>query len=223
MMNKIRIVIADDHSVVREGLKNILSSRSDFEVVGDAKDGREALIVSQTMRPDILVLDIAMPELNGLEAVDVIKTELPDVAIVVLSMHDNDNYIQHVLKAGAMGYVLKASEPGEIFEAITSAYQGKYYLSSEINKRVITGFIKDTPVSLEVNRFEQLSSHEKQVFLLLVEGRSIREAADKLFVSPKTIEKHRTAITHKMGLKNRIEMTHYAIKHGIIDLDLLNI
>ena len=219
-MEPIRIVIADDHAVVREGLRRMLSSQADMEVVGEAEDGAEAIEQIRKLNPQVLLLDISMPNINGLEAISVISKMAPEVKIVILSMYDSENYIQQVLNAGALGYVLKASDASEIYEAIRVANRGEYYLGSEINRKVIGTYLVSSTATPEVNRYKRLSDREKEVFLLLVEGKSIKEIAAALFVSPKTIEKHRTSISSKMGIQSRTGLIRYAIKSGIVDPDL---
>lgn len=217
-MEKVRVLIADDHAVVRKGIKSMLQSRNDIEVIGEAENGLEAMAKCTELQPDVLLLDIAMPELNGLEAIKLVKAETPAVAVVILSMHDNDAYIQKVLKSGALGYVLKASPASEIHEAVIAASRGKYYLSEDIRGKVVSGYLNQTPENMEIKRFDTLTPQEKRVFLMLVQGLTIKEIANQLFVTPKTIEKHRTSISKKLNLKTRIEMTHYAIKNEIISL-----
>jgi two-component system response regulator NreC len=222
MNKKVKVLIADDHSVVRQGIISMLQSRNNIEVIGEAENGFEVKEKSCSLVPDVLLIDIAMPELNGLEAIKLVKEIMPNIAIVILSMYDNDTYIKQAFKAGVLGYVLKASPAFEIYEAIHAAYRGKTYLSEDIREKVVAGYVNQGTTKPEINRYESLTPQEKQVFLLLVQGGTIKEIADQLFVSPKTIEKHRTAISHKLGIKNRIGMTYFAIKNELINIDLMN-
>ncbi len=221
-MNQIRILVADDHDIVRKGLISILGTQSDMEVIGEAENGLDAIDKCESLKPDVVVLDIAMPGMNGLDAITIVKEKRPNLAIVALSMYDNDTYIQRVFKSGALAYVLKASAASEIYAAIRAAHRGKYYLSEEIREKVVAGFMSQSRDLPETNRYESLTPQEKQVFLLLVQGATTKEMADKLFVSPKTIEKHRTAISQKLGIKNRIGLTYYAIKNEIVNIDLVD-
>lgn len=215
-MKKIKVLIADDHALVREGIISVLKKQEDIEVVSAAENGLEALEQCKTLKPDVLLLDIVMPNINGLETVKIVKDISPDTAVVILSLYDNENYIHQALKAGASGYVLKASDPSEIYTAIKTAYQGDLFFSSEIKKKLVSSYINDPSPTIEIYRYEKLSIQEKKVFLLIVKGKSTKLIADKLCISSKTVEKHRAAIYQKMGMKNTIEMTHYAIKNGIL-------
>ncbi len=219
-MKKIGVLIVDDHTVVREGLRQILNSQEDMAVLGEAEDGIQTLEKIKELKPDVLLLDIAMPKLNGLEVIGLAKEILPNLKIVVLSMYGNENYVQKVLDVGALGYVLKASDADDILRAIRAAWQGEYFLSSKIRAKVIGTYLnqsKNKPVLLG---YEHLSKREKQVFILVVQGKTIREIAAILHVSPKTIEKHRTAISNKLGIQDRMELLRYAIKIGVVDPEL---
>lgn len=214
-----KILIADDHEIVREGLKHILTSQNDMEVVGEAKDGREALLKTKSLRPDILLLDISMPHLNGLEALSLIKETMPDLKIVVFSIHKNEAYACQALSEGALGYVLKASPGSEVTAAIRAAYRGEYYLSHEINAEVINAYLQARKSSPPKCGYDLLSKREQQVFRLTVEGNSTKKIADILCISPKTVEKHRSNLMKKLCVKDLVEMVKYAIKINIIDPD----
>jgi two-component system response regulator NreC len=212
-----KIMIADDHEIVREGLKQLLSSQPDMEVVGEAQDGRETLLKAKSLRPDVLLLDVTMPQLNGLEAIGLIKEAVPDVRIVVFSMHKKEAYARQALAAGALGYVLKASPSSEILTAVRAAYSREYFLSHEINAEIIDAYLANRKTSSPVHRYDLLSEREQQVFRLIVEGNSTKEIADILCVSPKTVEKHRSNFMKKLGVKDLVGMVKYAIKINIID------
>jgi two-component system response regulator NreC len=212
-----KIMIADDHEIVREGLKQLLSSQPDMEVVGEAQDGRETLLKAKSLRPDVLLLDVTMPQLNGLEAIGLIKEAVPDVRIVVFSMHKKEAYARQALAAGALGYVLKASPSSEILTAVRAAYSREYFLSHEINAEIIDAYLANRKTSSPVHRYDLLSEREQQVFRLMVEGNSTKEIADILCVSPKTVEKHRSNLMKKLGVNDLVGMVKYAIKINIID------
>lgn len=219
-MNKIRVLIADDHAVVREGLRKLLEEQTDMEVVGEATDGVQTVRKAKQLAPDVAIIDIAMPELSGLEAVSLIKEAVPDTQIVVLSMHKKDAYVHRILTSGALGYVLKASPTTDVLEAIRSAYRGEYFLSSKINSKLITTFLESRKEKPAVSGYDLLSEREQQVFRLLVEGRSTAEIADVLCISSKTVEKHRANIMRKLDIHNMVAMVKYAIKIGIIGPEL---
>ena len=215
-----RVLVADDHAIVREGLRQLLNSQRDIEVVGEAEDGREALEKAKSLRPDVTLLDIAMPRLSGLEAVRLIKEAVPNIQIVVLSMHKKEAYVHQVLDAGALGYVLKAAPSSDVLEAIRAVYRGEYFLSSKIRAEVIGTYLKSRREKPAVRGYDLLSEREQQVFRLIVEGNSTNQIADVLCVSPKTVEKHRANVMKKLAIHDVVAMVKYAIKIGIIDPEL---
>jgi DNA-binding NarL/FixJ family response regulator len=222
-MARIEVLIADDHALVREGIISVLNRYENIAVVGVSENGLDAINKCKTLKPDVLLLDIVMPHINGIETIKLVKVEAPDTRIVALSLYENENYIHQVLKAGASGYVLKASDPSAISTAIQTAYEGDFFFSPEIKKKLVSSFIKDPFPSSELYRYNKLSQQEKKVFQLIVRGKATKSIADKLFISTKTVEKHQSAISRKMGMKNKIEMTHYAIKHGILNIEDLSL
>jgi two-component system response regulator NreC len=219
-MPKTRILIADDHAIVREGLRQLLNEQADMEVVGEAGDGREALDKARDLRPDVILMDIAMPNLSGLEAVHLIKEAVPQTQVVVLSMHKREAFVHRVLASGALGYVIKASPSSDILEAIRAARRGEYFLSSKISAEAISTYLKSRREKPTVRGYNLLSEREQQVFRLMVEGNTANQIADVLCVSPKTVEKHRYNVTKKLGMSNRLDLVKYAIKIGIIDPEL---
>jgi len=218
--NKIRVLIADDHDIVREGLRQLLDRHTEFKVTGEAVNGSQALKKVRSLRPDVTLLDIAMPKLNGLEAIGLMKTAVPESQVVVLSLHARESYVHQALQAGALGYVLKASPSSDIINALHAAHKGEYFLSSKIKADVIGAYLKAKENVPTVRGYDLLSEREQQVFRLVVEGKSTREIADILCVSPKTIEKHRSKVSAKLGVHGRLEMLKYAIKIGIVHPDL---
>lgn len=215
-----RILIADDHAIVREGLTQLLNSQPDMEVAGEAQDGREALEKAKSLRPDVTILDIAMPRLSGLEAVRLIKEAVPHSQIVVLSMHDKEAYVHQVFASGALAYVLKASPSSDVLAAIRAAHRGEYFLSSKIKAEVIGRYLESRKEKPAVRGYDLLSEREQQVFRLMVEGNSTNQIADVLCVSPKTVEKHRGNVMNKLGIHDLVALVKYAIKIGIIDPEL---
>jgi len=215
-----KVLIADDHAIVREGLKQLVNSQRDMEVIGEAEDGRQALEKAKSLRPDVTLLDIAMPGLSGLEAVCLIKEAVPDTQIVVLSMHEKEAYVHQVFASGALAYVLKASPSTDVLEAIRAAHRGEYFLSSKIRAEVIGRYLESRKEKPAVRGYDLLSEREQQVFRLMVEGNSTNQIADVLCVSPKTVEKHRGKVMNKLGIHDLVALVKYAIKIGIIDPEL---
>lgn len=216
-MSTIKILIADDHTIVRDGLRQILSDQKDFAVIGEAEDGKQALEKVKKLHPDVILLDIAMPKLNGLEVIGLIKELGLKTQIVVLSMHSKETYVQQVLAAGALGYVLKASPSSDIREAIRAAHRGEYFLSSNLRTEVISAYAKLRKSSPALGGYDLLSEREQQVFRLVAQGNSTGQIGEILCVSPKTVEKHRTSIMNKLGVHDRLGLMKYAIKIGVVD------
>jgi len=219
-MKNIKVLIADDHAIVRDGIQQLLKKESDLEVIGKAIDGKQALDKAKDLNPDVVLLDIAMPNLNGLEVIDLLRESLPESQIVILSMHANESYVHRVLKSGALGYVLKASPSTDIVDAIRAAHNKEYFLSSKIKANVINSYLKTKKEGATKRGYDLLSEREQQVFRLVVQGSSTKKIADILCVSPKTIEKHRSSISSKLGTHGRLEMLKYAIKIGIVNPEL---
>jgi two-component system response regulator NreC len=219
-MNKIRVLIADDHAIVREGLRQLLNGQMDMEVAGEAEDGRQALEKVKSLHPDVILLDIAMPHLSGLEVISLIREAAPETQVVVLSMHSKETYVQQVLSSGALGYVLKASPSTDILEAIRMAHRDEYFLSSRLKAEVIGKYLKTKRSTPALRGYDLLTEREQQVFRLVAQGHSTSQIADILCVSPKTVEKHRTSLMNKLGVHDRLELLKYAIKIGIVDPEL---
>jgi two-component system response regulator NreC len=219
-MSKIKILIADDHAIVRDGLRQLLSGQKDMEVIGEAEDGKQALEKVKALHPDVTLLDIAMPQLSGLEVISLIKESVPKTQIVVLSMHSKETYVQQVLSSGALGYVLKASPSTDVLEAIRAAHRGDYFLSSKLRTEVISAYAKRQKSSPALSGYDLLSEREQQVFRLVAQGYSTGQIGEILCVSPKTVEKHRTSIMSKLGVRDRLGLMKYAIKIGVVDPDL---
>ena len=217
---KINVMIVDDHAIVREGLHKLLSAQPDMNVVGEAENGMTALQIAKSKKPDVILLDIAMSGLTGLETIGLLKEKQPEGQIVILSMHAKESYVQQALSAGALGYVLKASPSSDILQAIRAAYRKEYFLSSKIRADVIEAYLASNKHQPTVRGYDLLSEREQQVFRFVVEGKTTKDIADILCVSAKTIEKHRGSITSKLGVHGRLELLKYAIKIGVVDPDL---
>jgi two-component system response regulator NreC len=219
-MKKIRVLIADDHAIVRDGLQQLLKNQPDLEPVGEAEDGQQALEMAKALRPDVILLDIAMPRLSGIEVIGLIREAVPDSQVVVLSMHAKETYVQQALAAGALGYVLKASPSRDILEAIRVAYRGEYFLSSRLQAEVIGKYLHSQRSAPSVRSYDLLSEREQQVFRLVAQGHSTSQIANILCVSPKTVEKHRASLMNKLDVHDRLDLLKYAIKIGVVDPDL---
>jgi len=218
-MNKIKVLVAEDHTIVRKGLCALLHAESDIQVIGEAENGRQALKMAEELQPDIVLMDITMPELNGMDATRQLKKRFPSMKILILSMHSTEEYIFQTLKAGASGYLLKRSAPTDLIKAIHVAHAGDSFLSPSISSKVITHYVKQkedqnaAPMGLD-----KLSDREREVLQLIAEGRANRDIAKDLFISPKTVEAHRSNIQRKLKLAGTAELTKYAIKKGLVDL-----
>ena len=219
-MKKIRVLIADDHAIVRDGLQQLIKSQSDLETAGEAEDGQQALERAKALRPDVILLDIAMPRLSGIEVIGLIREAVPTSQVVVLSMHAKETYVQQALAAGALGYVLKASPSRDILDAIRAAYRGEYFLSSRLQAEVIGKYLHSQQSAPSLRSYDLLSEREQQVFRLVAQGRSTSQIANILCVSPKTVEKHRASLMNKLDVHDRLDLLKYAIKIGVVDPDL---
>jgi DNA-binding NarL/FixJ family response regulator len=217
-MTPIRIVLADDHDVVRAGIRGILAKQTTIEVVGEASNGREALQMARDLQPNIIVMDIAMPELNGLEATRQIVAAQVDVKVLILSMHSSRQFVSEVLKAGASGYLLKNNALRELPLAINAVANGKVYLSPGVAELVVEDYVRHVPATGKV-AFATLSAREREVLQLLAEGKTSKEIANSLSVSVKTVESHRSQIMDKLGIRTVAELTKFAVREGLTPLD----
>jgi two-component system response regulator NreC len=215
-VKKIRILLADDHNVMRRGLRLLLESQPGFSVVGEAADGRQAVEQAELTKPDVAVLDIAMPHLSGTDAAQRIGELLPTTAIVILSMHSDEGYVLRALKAGAKAYLLKDSAEGDLIEAIKSVDEGKAFFSAEITKMLVEDYVREIKTRGVEDTYELLTSREREVLHLLVEGRSNKEIATSLSLSPYTVETHRRNLQEKLNLHSFAELILYAVRKGII-------
>lgn len=212
----IKIIIADDHQLFREGIVKLLSNTDSIEVVAEAEDGKSAIAKAKEHNPDLILMDIGMPVMNGIEATQVIKRELPEIKVIALSMHAEKQYVQDILDAGASGYLLKSCGYDELTKAISSIYNGMGYLSEKITEIVIKGYLDKNSKGNNVE--ELLSNRELEVLKLFAEGGATQEIADKLFISTKTVSTHNQHIRQKLELKTNAEMVRYALKEGLVSL-----
>jgi DNA-binding NarL/FixJ family response regulator len=212
LLEKIKIVLVDDHQMLRDGLKNIIQKKSNLEIVGEASNGREAIKICANLKPDVVITDISMEGLNGIEAAKQILKEYPNTKIIGLSMHANKKFIQGVFKAGGYGYLLKDGDSSELITAITSVMHNKKYLSKNINPQYLSG-LDDDDSSNKI-----LSSRETEVLQLIAEGKSSKEIGELLFLSSKTVDVHRNNLMKKLELHTIPELTKYAIREGLTTL-----
>ncbi len=211
----ITVILADDHPVVRDGLCFLLNAQSDIKVIGTADNGHEAVQLAEKLNPNVAVMDIAMPLLNGIEATQQITSSCPHTRVMILSIHFTSVHIQRALQAGAMGYLLKESAGEEVVEAIRTVHEGRRYLSRKIAETVVEDYVRQGGGDV----LEGLSPRERQVLQLIAEGKTSAEAAGILFLSVKTVETYRSRFMQKLGLKDMTALVKFAIQHGIISLE----
>jgi len=213
---KKKIVIAEDHTILREGLKALLSSSIELEVIGEAEDGREAVKLAAALEPDLMLMDLSMPRMNGIEAIKEIKKRNPEIKILVLTVYKTEEYVLASLQAGADGYILKEANHSEFLLAIKNVLMGKNYLSPEISGKVIEGYLKGQQRQAPVTIWDTLTSREREILKLVGEGYKNREIADDLCISLKTVEKHRENLMKKLDLHTASALTSYAIEKGLV-------
>jgi two-component system, NarL family, response regulator NreC len=215
-MNKIRILLADDHGIVRKGLRLLLEQEADFEVVGEASDGREAAKYVEEHEADVAVVDVAMPQLNGIDAVAQMMKANPKLGVIMLSMHSDESYVLRALNAGAKGYLLKETADAELIRAIRSVSAGKPFFSPAITKTLLEDYMRYLQQRNLEDSYDLLTDREKEVLQLLAEGKSNKEVAGMLNLSVYTVETHRTHIMQKLNLHNTAELVLYAVRKKII-------
>ena len=216
MKNRIRIILADDHSVLRVGLKMLLESESHFSVVGEAADGEELLILLEKTAVDVVVVDLSMPKMGGLECIKEIRSRGMDVKILVLTMFGDETYIREVMQAGANGYVEKQAVDAELFAALKAVAAGQFYLSSKNSQALLNSLFTAAPRPSGQDPYEVLSVREREVLKLLVRGYSLSEIGAKLFLSVKTVDTYKTRLMEKLGLSKKSELVEYLLKHGLL-------
>ena len=215
-MARIRILLGDDHTLVRQGLRKILEEHPDWEVIAEASDGRDAVRQAFLAQPDVVILDISMPLLNGIEATRQIVHRFPNIRVLILSMHADEAYIIQAIKAGAGGYLLKDSADTDLVRGVAAVASGKSFFSPAVSKVMLDDYVRHLTEKGVVDRFESLSEREREVFQLVAEGRSNKQIADLLSVSPTTVETHRAHILQKLDVHNTAELVLYAVRRGVI-------
>ncbi|MCI0602819.1 response regulator transcription factor [bacterium] len=213
-MDRIKVLIVDDHRVVRDGLSKILESCNDIHVIGEAANGLEAIRKYSELKPDVILLDISMPKLGGLEVSRRIKKENPSAKIVILSMHEEEEYSMKLVRLGVSGYLLKDSAAQEVIEAVRTAFAGRAYFSPQISKTLAESYREVAPI--EDDPYERLNDREREVLQLIAEGHTNKAIADILFISPKTVDNHRTNLMRKLNIHSAADLVRWATKRGLV-------
>ena len=216
MENRVRIVLADDHTILREGLRALLSADPKFEIVAEAEDGRQAVRCVEKLGPDLLLMDLSMPRMSGIDAISEIKKRYPETKIIALTVHKTEEYLLTTLQAGAEGYVLKDATHDELVMAIHNVMAGKPYLSPGISEKIIEGYLEGKEGSRSLSSWQKLSQREREVLKLIAEGYKNKEIAEELCISLKTVEKHRANLMKKLDLHNAAGLTVYAVEKGLV-------
>lgn len=216
-IKKIKVLIADDHVMVRQGFMVLLNAQPDIEVIGEAADGNEMVELTETLHPDVVLADISMPNLNGIEATKLIHQRNPEMPVVMITVHTSSSYVVRALRSGARGYVVKNDDFQHVIQAIKAVILGQRYLSTQVSEQIIDAVVTGT--SQEFNMDERISIREREILQLIAEGNSNSQIAKKLVISARTVETHRTNIMRKLELTSQIDILRYAIQHGLAQLE----
>jgi two-component system response regulator NreC len=214
--HKIRILVVDDHAILRSGLRMMLNAQPDIEVVGEASDGRAGIEEAIRLNPDVVLMDITMPEMSGIEATRQIKKLLPDVRVLVLTMHENEEYLFQGLRAGASGYILKEAADTDLIQAIRTVQSGRFYLSPVAQTIMVGDYLQRVKIGEERDSYQDLTEREREVLKLVAEGYTNNQIAERLVISPKTVDTHRMHVMDKLNLHNRAELVKYAMRRGLL-------
>ncbi|MGO8947897.1 MAG: response regulator [Ktedonobacterales bacterium] len=216
-LEKIRVLLADDHTILRAGLKMMLNAQPDIEAIGEASDGRQAINEAEKLSPDVIIMDITMPECNGIEATRQIKRLLPDIRVLILTMHENEEYLFQTLRAGAAGYMLKEAADTDLISAIRVVSSGRFYLSPSAQSMLVSDYLQRVHTGEERDSYGALTEREREILKLVAEGFTNGQIGELLFISPKTVDTHRTHIMDKLNLHSRAELVKYAMRRGLLE------
>jgi two-component system response regulator NreC len=219
MSKKIKLMLADDHAVVRSGLRMLLDAQPDMEIIAEAETGIEAITKTQELRPDVVLMDVEMPGMNGIEATQKIKESMPETAVLALTMYEDDQYFFEMLKAGASGYVPKRAAPDELVNAIRTVSNGEVFLYPTLAARLVNDYLQKDDTDSTNEEEQSLTPREKEVLIQIAEGLTNPEIAQELTISVKTVDRHRENIMRKLNMHSRIDLVKYAIRKGLIDLE----
>ncbi len=216
MEKKIRILIVDDHTLVRTGIHLFLNTQDGMEVVGEAENGQESLLRIQELHPDVVLMDISMPDMGGIEATRAIKKTFPETRILALTMHDDSRYFFQMLKEGALGYVVKGADPNQLVDAIKAVYEGKAYIVPDLSRLLLDDYLKRLEGGEELDSYARLTAREKEVLKLIGEGNTNREISENLFISINTVNRHRSNIMDKLEMHNKSQLIRFAVRKGLV-------
>lgn len=216
LVGKLRLLVGDDHTLVRQGLRKILEERPDWEVVAEVGDGRDAIRRAAALKPDVAILDVGMPLLNGIDATQQIVRKTPETKVLILSMHSDEAYVTRALQAGAKGYLLKDSAGKDLIKAVAAVAVGQSFFSPSVASLMLDDYVRRVAGTGVADRYESLSEREREIFQLIAEGRTNKEVAELLTISPATVETHRAHILQKLDIHNTAELVLYAVRRGVI-------
>jgi two-component system response regulator NreC len=216
---RIQVLIADDHTILREGIRLLLGSQPDIQIVGEASDGRDAFFKVEELRPHVVLMDIGMPVLNGLDATQQIRRNFPDTKVLILTQHDNDEYVYRILQAGASGYVLKRAAGAELVSAIRNVDRGNAFLYPSMAKGLLSDYLRRAEAGQEKASYDGLTERERQILKMIADGCTNQQIADLLCLSVKTVQAHRGHLMEKLNMHDRTELVKYAIRKGIIKVE----
>ena len=217
ILPKIRVLLADDHTILRAGLRMMLNAQEDIEVVGEASNGHDAITEALSLLPDVVIMDISMPDRNGIEATREIKQRQPEVKVLILTMHENEAYLFQSLRAGASGYMMKESADTDLIQAIRTVQGGRFYLSAAAQAMMVGDYLQRVHTGEEKDSYNDLTEREREILKLVAEGLTNNQIAERLVISPKTVDTHRTHVMDKLNLHSRAELVKYAMRRGLLD------